>query len=70
MIPRVLSCTASDWQNSLRNMLGQKADVDLTNVNPEFDGVYLEEVAKENGMSVIQDENLRAAFFRQKSIKF
>ena len=64
MLPRTLSCTASDWQNSLRNMLSQKMDVDLTNANFEFDGVYLEELAKENTMYFIKDEGLKAACFR------
>jgi hypothetical protein len=66
MLTMVLSCTASDWQNSLRNMLGQKTEVDLTNVSVEFNGVYLEEIAKENGMFVIPDERMGAAFFRKK----
>jgi hypothetical protein len=66
MLPRTLSCTASDWQNSLRNMLSQKLEVDLTNASMEFDGVYLEEVAKENTMHLIKDESLRTACFRKK----
>ena len=66
MVPMALNCAASDWQNSLRDLLGQKADVDLNNVNVEFDGVYLEEIAKENGMFILKDERSRAAFFRKK----
>ena len=68
MLPRTLSCTASDWQNSLRSMLSQKVEVDLTNANMEFDGVYLEEVAKENTMHLIKDESLRTVCFRKKKI--
>lgn len=68
MIPRIISCTASDWQNSLRSMLGQKVEVDLTNASMEFDGVYLEELAKENTMYLIKDDNLKAVLFRKKKI--
>jgi len=48
-------------------MLGQKTEVDLTNVSKEFNGVYLEEIAKENGMFIIPNERLGAAFFRKKN---
>lgn len=65
MVPKALNCAASDWQNSLRDLLGQKTEVDLMNVNVEFDGVYLEEIAKENGMFILKDEHSRAAFFRK-----
>jgi hypothetical protein len=68
MIPRMISCTAADWQNSLRNTLSQKMEVDLTNANFEFDGVYLEELAKENTMFLLKDENLKAVFFRRNKI--
>ena len=66
MIPSVISCTASDWQNLLTNMLGQKVEVDLTNACFEFDGVYLEELAKANTMYLIKDDNAKAVFFRKK----
>lgn len=66
MIPKTLNCNASDWQNSLRNMLSQKVEVDLTNAHLEFDGVYLEELARENTMSLIKDEQSNAVFFRKK----
>ena len=66
MIPRTISCTASDWQNSLRSMLSQKVEVDLTNASMEFDGVYLEELAKENTMHLIKDDTVKAVFFRKK----
>jgi hypothetical protein len=65
MVPRMLSCAASDWQNSLKSMLSQKMEVDLTNANLEFDGVYLEELAKENTMHLIKGGNLNAVFFRK-----
>jgi len=68
MVPVIISCTASDWQNSLRNMLSQKMDVDLTNANFEFDGVYLEELAKENTMYFVKDETLKAVCFRSRKI--
>ena len=68
MIPRTVNCAASDWQNSLRSMLSQKVDVDLTNVSIEFDGVYLEELAKENAMHLIKDENLKTVIFRKNKI--
>ena len=68
MVPMTLSCTASDWQNSLRNMLSRKTEVDLTNAHLEFDGVYLEELAKENTMFLLKDEKLNAVFFRKKKI--
>jgi hypothetical protein len=68
MLPRTISCTASDWQNSLRSMLSQKVEVDLTNASVEFDGVYLEELAKENTMYLLKDENLKAVIFRNKKI--
>ena len=68
MVPRIISCTASDWQNSLRSMLSQKVEVDLTNANMEFDGVYLEELAKDNTMCLIKDESLKAVLFRKKKI--
>ncbi|HEV2328407.1 MAG TPA: hypothetical protein VGY56_06425 [Verrucomicrobiae bacterium] len=66
MIPRTINCSGSDWQNSLRNTLSQKVEVDLTNANLEFDGVYLEELAKENTMHLIKDEKSHAVFFRKK----
>ncbi|HXC35378.1 MAG TPA: hypothetical protein VNV43_05850 [Candidatus Acidoferrales bacterium] len=66
MIPRTINCNGSDWQNSLRNSLSQKVEVDLTNANLEFDGVYLEELAKENTMCLIKDERTNAVFFRKK----
>lgn len=47
-------------------MLSQKVEVDLTNASIEFDGVYLEEVAKENTMQLIKDESLRTVCFRKK----
>ena len=47
-------------------MLSQKVEVDLTNASIEFDGVYLEEVAKENTMHLIKDESLRTVCFRKK----
>jgi hypothetical protein len=56
---------ASDWQNSLRNKLSQKLDVDLTNASLEFDGVYLEELAKETAMFFIKDETLKQVCFRK-----
>jgi hypothetical protein len=65
MVPVMISCNASDWQNSLRNMLSQKMDVDLTNANFEFDGVYLEEIAKENSMFFVKDERLKQVCFRK-----
>jgi hypothetical protein len=65
MVPRILSCGASDWQNSLKNMLSQKMEVDLTNASMEFDGVYLEELAKENTMYLIKGGNLNAVSFRK-----
>lgn len=68
MVPAIISCTASDWQNSLRNMLSQKMDVDLTNVSLEFDGVYLEELAKANTMYFIKDERLKAVCYRNQKI--
>lgn len=68
MIPRIISCTASDWQNSLRSTLSQKMEVDLTNASMEFDGVYLEELAKENTMHLIKDDGVKAVFFRKKKI--
>ena len=68
MITAVISCDLSDWQNSLRNMLGQKTEVDLTNIDVEFNGVYLEEIARENGMFFLKDERLRAVFFRKKKL--
>jgi hypothetical protein len=68
MIPRVISRSASDWQNSLRNMLSQKVEVDLTGASMEFDGVYLEEIARENTMYLIKDENLNSVLFRKKKI--
>lgn len=68
MIPRIISCAASDWQNLLRSVLSQKVEVDLTNASMEFDGVYLEELAKENTMCLINDENLRTVLFRKKRI--
>ena len=49
-------------------MLGQKTEVDLTNIDVEFNGVYLEEIAKENGMFFLKDERLRAVFFRKKKL--
>jgi hypothetical protein len=66
MVPAIISCTVSDWQNSLRNMLRQRMDVDLTNANFEFDGVFLEEIAKENTMYFIKDENLKAVCYRSR----
>jgi hypothetical protein len=66
MIPRTISCAASDWQNLLRNLLSQKVEVDLTNAHLEFDGVYLEELAKENTMCLIKNETSNAVFFRKK----
>ncbi|HEX3627887.1 MAG TPA: hypothetical protein VH280_20955 [Verrucomicrobiae bacterium] len=66
MVPVVINCGASDWQNSLKNSLGRKLEVDLTNAHWEFDGVYLEELAKENTMSVIKNEISNAVFFRKK----
>lgn len=69
MVPsKMLSCTASDWQDSLKNLLSQKVDVDLTNANFEFDGVYLEELAKENTMRLIKDESLKTVCFRKGKI--
>ena len=68
MVPVMISCTASDWQNSLRDMLSQKMDVDLTNANFEFDGVYLEEIAKENAMFFVKDERLKAACYRKQKL--
>lgn len=68
MIPKIISCTRSDWQNSLRNMLSQKMEVDLTNVSMEFNGVYLEELAKENTMFLMKDENLKTVIFRKNKI--
>jgi hypothetical protein len=68
MLPRILSCTASDWQNSLRNMLSQKVEVDLTSASIEFDGVYLEEIARENTMYLFKDEKLRTVLFRKNKI--
>ena len=68
MITAVISCGVADWQNMLRNMLGQKTDVDLTNVDVEFNGVYLEEIDRETGMFFLKDERLRAAFFRKKKL--
>jgi hypothetical protein len=65
MVPGIISCTASDWQNSLRSTLSQRVEVDLTNASIEFDGVYLEEFAKENTMHPIKDDSLRAVFFRK-----
>jgi hypothetical protein len=65
MVPVMISCNASDWQNSLRDMLSKKLDVDLTNANFEFDGVYLEELAKENAMFFVKDEKLKAVCFRK-----
>ncbi len=47
-------------------MLSQKLEVDLTNANMEFDGVYLEELAKENTMHLIKDENLKTVCFRKR----
>jgi hypothetical protein len=61
----MLSCGASDWQNLLKSMLSQKMEVDLTNASMEFDGVYLEELAKENTMYLIKGENLKAVCFRK-----
>ena len=43
-------------------------DVDLTNANFEFDGVFLEEVAKENTMYFIKDENLKAVCYRNRKL--
>ncbi len=68
MITAVISCDVADWQNMLRNMLGKKTEVDLTNVDVEFNGVYLEEIARENGMSFLKDERLRAVFSRKKKL--
>lgn len=68
MVPVMISCTASDWQDSLRNTLSQKVDVDLTNANFEFDGVYLEEIAKENAMFFFKDERLKAVCYRKQKI--
>ena len=68
MLPRTLSCAASDWQNSLRNMLSQKVEVDLTSASIEFDGVYLEEIARENTMYLFKDEKLRTVLFRKNKI--
>jgi len=65
MVPVIISCTASDWQNSLRTTLSQKVDVDLTNANFEFDGVYLEEIAKENAMFFVKDERLKQVCYRR-----
>lgn len=65
---KMLSCAATDWQNSLRDMLSQKLEVDLTNASMEFDGVYLEELAKENTMHLIKDDNLKTVLFRKKKI--
>lgn len=65
MVPVLISCDTSDWQNSLKNTLSQKMDVDLTNAHLEFDGVYLEELAKENAMFFIKDERLQAVCFRK-----
>ena len=66
MVPRIISCTTSDWQNSLRSTLSQKMEVDLTNASLEFDGVYLEELAAENTMYLVKNENLKAVSFRKK----
>ena len=68
MVPRVISCTASDWRNSLKSVLSQKMEVDLTNATTEFDGVYLEELAKENKMFLFNDENLKTVIFRTTKI--
>jgi hypothetical protein len=68
VVPKMLSCTVAGWQNSLSSMLSQKVEVDLSNASIEFDGVYLEELAKENTMHLIKDENLRAVFFRKRKI--
>jgi hypothetical protein len=69
MVPsKMISCSATNWQNSLRNTLSQKLEVDLTNASMEFDGVYLEELAKENTMHLIKDENLKTVLFRKKKI--
>jgi len=65
MVPRILNCGAAGWQNSLKSMLSQKMEVDLTNASIEFDGVYLEELAKENTMHLIKGDNLNAVFFRK-----
>jgi hypothetical protein len=68
MVPRTLSCTTSDWQNSLRNMLSQKVDVDLTSASIEFNGVYFDEIARENTMYLFKDERLRTVLFRKNKI--
>ena len=47
-------------------MLSQKVEVDLTNASVEFDGVYLEELATENTMYLVKDDNLKAVSFRNK----
>ncbi|HEV2456326.1 MAG TPA: hypothetical protein VGY98_18830 [Verrucomicrobiae bacterium] len=49
-------------------MLSQKVEVDLTGASMEFDGVYLEEIARENTMYLIKDENLNSVLFRKKKI--
>lgn len=49
-------------------MLSRKMEVDLTNASIEFDGVYLEEIAKENTMYLFKDENLKTVLFRNRKI--
>lgn len=68
MIPKIISCTVSDWQNLLRSTLSQKIEVDLTNTNLDFDGVYLEELAKENRMYLFKDEEAKAVSFRNNKV--
>jgi hypothetical protein len=68
MVPAIISCAASDWQNSLENMLSQKIEVDLTNANFEFDGVYLEEIAREKAMFFVKDERLKQACYRKQKL--
>jgi hypothetical protein len=59
---------ASDWQSALRSLLSQKVEVDLTNASVEFDGVYLEELAKENTMYFFADETLKTVLFRKNKV--
>ena len=63
-----INCRDIDWQNSLRSMLREKKDADLTNVNIEYDREYLEQLAKKEELFFTYDSETNTGFFRKEKL--
>lgn len=64
----VINCKGDDWKNSLRSMLRGKEDVDLINIQIEYDREFLENLAKEAALFFTFDNGTNAGFFRKEKL--